>query len=448
MRNRLVSEPHLTDELLALRPKAVWNAFRAEHFAFIAITIYLVFEYVKPDQAYPIFGILPFLQLSLLVAMAGYVVDKQTRMARSPLNVLVVLFFVHCVISAANAYRPDYAFDKLNIITLWVLIYFLITGIVSTERRLFIFVLAYFASNFKMSQFGFLSWVKRGFSFTSWGVSGAGWFTNSGELGLQMAMFFAFSVCMIIFLRHYWKGWVKWLMYFLPISAAGCVLASSSRGAIVASLAVLFYLSMFSARKIRAWIGSGLFIFISYLLMPPEFLARFQSDGQDATSLSRINYWEKARQMMDEHPWLGVGYYNWVPYYSDHYFDPSVYWRVEEAHNTYLQMGAELGYVGLGLFIIAVLWSFWINWKTERLCRREGFEFLRAFSMGMNAAGVGLVLASLFLTAFFMPNYWIHFAFTVCLHRIVKEKLAEIEPNAARGKARRAARLQLQPSQN
>lgn len=448
MRNRLVSEPHLTDELLALRPKAVWNAFRAEHFAFIAITIYLVFEYVKPDQAYPIFRILPFLQLSLLAAMVGYVFDRQTRFAHSPLNFLLLLFFVHCLISAVAAYRPDYAFEKLNVITLWVLIYFLITGIVSTERRLFIFVLAYFVSNFKMSQFGFLSWVKRGFSFTSWGVSGAGWFQNSGELGLQMAMFFAFTLCMIIFLRKYWKGWIKWLMYFLPISAAGCVIASSSRGAIVASLAVLFYLSMFSAKKIRAWIASGFFISIAYLLMPAEFIARFQSAGQDATSLSRMTYWSNAHQMMQEHPWLGVGYYNWVAYYADHYFDPTLYWRVEEAHNTFLQMGAELGYIGLGIFVIAVLWSFWINWKTERACRREGFEFLRAFSLGMNAAGVGLILASTFLTAFFMPNYWIHFAFTVCLHRIAKAKIAALEPDMARKSLRRKTRLQLQASQS
>jgi len=410
---------------LALRPKTVWKAFRAEHFAFIAISIYLLFEYVKPDQAYPVFGILPFLRLSLLAAIVGYMLDKQARYTTSPLNFLVLAFLAHCVVSSTFAYRPDYAFDRLNIIALWVLVYFLITGIVSNERRLFLFVLVYFVSNFKMSQFGFLSWVTRGFSFTSWGVTGAGWFRNSGELGLEMGMFFAFSLCFVLLLRKYWTGWIKWLMYFVPLSAVGCVLASSSRGAIIGCLAAIFYLSMFSNKKIRAWFVAAAFIYLAYLVMPAQFIARFHTAGTDTTSLSRIAYWEKAQEMMQANPFLGVGYYNWVPYYSDHYFDPTLYWRVEEAHNTYLQMGAELGYVGLGLFVIMVLLSFWINWKSEKMCRAPGFEFLRAFSLGMNAAGVGLVLASMFLTAFFMPNYWIHFAFTVCLRNSINGKIAE-----------------------
>jgi len=35
-----------------------------------------------------------------------------------------------------------------------------------------------------------------------------------------------------------------------------------------------------------------------------------------------------------------------------------------------------------------------MNWRSERLCRRPGFEFLRALSLAMNAAGVGLLCAS------------------------------------------------------
>ena len=42
----------------------------------------------------------------------------------------------------------------------------------------------------------------------------------------------------------------------------------------------------------------------------------------------------------------------------------------------------------------------------------------------MNAAGVGLLFASMFLTSFFMPNYWIHFAFTVVLRTAIKHKIA------------------------
>ncbi|WP_410969043.1 hypothetical protein, partial [Salmonella sp. SAL4444] len=78
---------------------------------------------------------------------------------------------------------------------------------------LFLFLLFYFLANFKMSQFGFVSWASRGFGFASWGITGAGWFRNSGELGLEMSMFFAYTVCFIFFLREHWSRWVKVFFY-------------------------------------------------------------------------------------------------------------------------------------------------------------------------------------------------------------------------------------------
>lgn len=425
-------------DMLGLRIKVLWREFWTQHFSVICVSFYLFLEYVKPGEMYAVFDLLPFVKLSLLGAIGGFFVGKTNEYTRSPLNGLLLLYLFHCFVSGIYAYNSEFALSHINIIYTWVLIYFLITGIINTEKRLFLFVLVYFASNFKMSQFGFFSWAKRGFGFASWGVSGSGWFRNSGELGLEMAMFFAFTLVFAFFLKSYWRGWVKWIMYFVPFSAVCTVIASSSRGAIIGIVGAIFYLSFFSKKKIRAWIATALLLALAFLIMPPEFLARFQSAGQDATSLTRIYYWGKAREMMGHNPYLGVGYYNWFPYFRDHYFDANLYWRIEEAHNTYLQMGAELGYVGLGIFIALVLVSFWINFKVERTCQREGYTFLRAFAMGMNAAGVALVLGSIFLTAFFMPNYWIHFAFTAVLSNVVNRKILLSKAEAVALEKRRA----------
>jgi O-antigen ligase len=216
-------------------------------------------------------------------------------------------------------------------------------------------------------------------------------------------------------------------MYFSAVTAAGCVIASSSRGAIIGVVGMLLFLSLFSKKKLRGWAMLAVVLFLAYLVMPPQFLARFHAAGNDPTSLSRITYWAHAREMIHQYPFLGAGYYNWIPYYRSHFFDPTLYWRVEEAHNTYLQMGAELGYTGLAIFIAMVLCSFAINARSARLAKREGFGFLRGLAIGMNAACVALVLASNFLTAFFLPNYWIHFALTVCVATAVRKKIAAVE---------------------
>jgi len=422
-----VQSRFVSPELLSLRPKAIWQALRAERFAFICICIYLFFEYTKPEQSYPGFDILPFLRLSVLGALVGYFVDKQSKIGSSALNWLIVLFLLQCVVSAYYAYDSSYAFSHLNIVETWVVVFFLVSGIVNSERRLFLFVIVYLLCNFKMSQFGFFSWARRGFGFASWGITGAGWFRNSGELGLQMSLFFAYTICFVFFLRRYWTGWVKWLMYFMPVSAFACVIASSSRGAIVGEVGVLLYLSLFSKSRVKTWMASAAVLLVAYLVAPPQLLARFYSAGEDVTSLSRIAYWTDALDMLRRHPYFGVGYYNWIPYYRDHYFDPQLYWRVEAAHNTYLQMGAELGYAGLGIFLVMVVVSFVTNARSARLAKREGFEFLRGFALAMNAAGAGLVLGSVFLTAFFLPNYWIHFALTVCLKTVVRTKVESVE---------------------
>jgi putative inorganic carbon (hco3(-)) transporter len=413
----------LDERMLGMRPGALWQAFRAQHPAFWFICMYLFWEYLKPEQNYPIFRILPFMRIALIGAMLGAFLDPLSRTPRSPFTWLLPLFLLHCVVSAVFAYNPAYSYQKMDVVVLWVIIFFLITTVVTTEKRLFLFVLVYFLANFKMSQFGFFSWVHRGFGFASYGLTGAGWFTNSGELGLEMAMYFAYSICFVFFLRRYWNVWAKILMYFVPLSAVSCVIASSSRGAILGILGILVYFSFFSKRRVAAWVGTAIVVGLGYYLMPPQFLARFQSAGHDPTSMTRLEYWQLCRELMHSHPFLGIGYYNWIPYYRDHFFDPNLYWRVEEAHNTYLQMGAELGYVGLAIFLIMVLVSLVMNWKTMRIIRDvPGTEFLHAFAFGMSSGGIGLIIASTFLTAFFMPNYWIYFAFTVCLRNVARKR--------------------------
>jgi putative inorganic carbon (HCO3(-)) transporter len=426
------AEDRIDESMLALRPSALWRALRSQHFAFWCICVYLFWEYLKPEQNYPIFRILPFMRIALLGAIFGAFMDPRSRTPRSPFTWLLPLFMVHCIISAALAYNSPHAFEKMDVVVLWVIIFFLITTIVTTERRLYLFVLVYFLANFKMSQFGFFTWVHRGFGFASYGLTGEGWFANSGELGLEMSMYFAYSVCFVFFLRRYWKFWAKLLMYFVPVSALSCVIASSSRGALLGSIGILIFFSFFSKRRVAAWVGTSAVLGLGYFVMPPQFLARFQSAGHDPTSLSRLAYWQVCRDLMQAHPFFGIGYYNYVPYYRDHFFNPGLYWRVEEAHNTYLQMGAELGYVGLGIFLVMVLVSLVMNWRSMSDTRNvEGGEFLTALGFGMCAAGIGLLVASTFLTAFFMPNYWIYFAFTVCLRNVVRKRVPALPKKMA-----------------
>jgi putative inorganic carbon (hco3(-)) transporter len=418
-------------QLLSLRPGTVWQAFRQEHFGFAYLCLYLLLLYLKPWQAHRWLDIIPWERLTIVIVMIGFILGRQYKVPRNPLNWLLVLLLLHCIVSSALAYNPYYAFSKLDVIAVYVLVYFLVTGIVNSERRLLLFVLVYFLANFKMSEFGFLSWAHRGFHFASWGITGAGWYRNSGEDGMEMAMFFNYILCFAIVLRKYWSKWMKRFIYFVAMTAAGCVLASSSRGAVLALGAGLVYLILLSDKKAKSLIGTALLVVIAYLLIPDRFVHRFDTAGHDITSDTRLDYWAKARLMMNHHPFFGVGYYNWIPYYRDHYFHAQIYWRVEMAHNTFLQLGAEIGYIGLILFVALTVISFSMNIKSTRLAKSHGFDFLYSFGTGMNVAGVSMVVGSIFLTAFWLPSYWIYFAFSACLRNIILQRNAALQPVSA-----------------
>lgn len=410
-------------QLLSLRPRALWHAFRQEHFGFAFLCLYLLSLYLKPWDAHHWLAVLHMERAAIVIVIIGFLLDRQYKIERSALNWLITLFLLQCLASAILAFNVSYAFSYMDIIAEYVVIYFLITGILNSEQRLFLFVLVYFLVNFKLSNFGFFSWLHRGFHFAKYGITGAGWYRNSGELGMEMAMFFDFVLCFALVLRKYWSKWTRRFIYFVALTAAACVIASSSRGAVIALAASLLFLFLMRKSRFKALAGTAALFLVGYLSIPDRFLARFDLIGTGPTSVTRLYYWGKATLMMNEHPMFGVGYYNWIPYFGAHYFDPQLMWRVEAAHNTFLQLGAELGYVGLLLFVAMIVLSFRMNFQSMRIAKNHGFDFLYSFALGMNVAGISLVVASTFLTAYWLPSYWIQFAFTVSLRNVVRHKV-------------------------
>lgn len=414
--------------LLSLRPRLIWQALKQERFGFVFLSLYLLFLYLKPWTAHPWLAYLHLERASIVIVIFGFFLNPQYKIERAALNWLIILFLIQCIVSSVLAYDASYSFSKLDIIVEYVVIYFLITGIVNSERRLFLFFLVYLLANFKMSEFGFFSWIHRGFSFAKWGITGAGWYRNSGELGMQMAMFFDFMLCFAIVLRTSWSKWTKRFVYFVATTAIACVLASSSRGAVVALAASLLFLVFLRDKKIKAIVGVAILSLVGYLFIPDRFIARFRTAGHDVTSDTRLDYWSKARIMMHHHPFFGVGYYNWIPYYSAHYFHDVIYWRPEMAHNTFLQLGAEQGYLGLALFTAMTVLSFIMNSQSARSAKHQGLDFLYSLALGLNVAGISMVVGSIFLTAYWLPSFWVQFAFTICLRNVVRRKSQATEP--------------------
>ncbi|MAM87481.1 MAG: hypothetical protein CME36_09270 [unclassified Hahellaceae] len=427
------------ESLANLSPKTIWQSVRREHLAFWAICGWLFFEYIKPQAIYPWMDILPWSQTCIIGAFL-LSLAKGDKIAASKglfgLHASILAFLVLILASSAFAYNSAFAFSKLSIMGQWFIIYYLVLKIINTEKRFLIFFLLYLLCNFKMSQHGFVSWVSRGFAFADFGVTGSpGWFQNSGEFAMQMAIFLPVSIAFINSFKHRWSKLLYYFMLLFPISAFSCVLASSSRGGVL-GLVAMGLLILFQKKKMfKRLMAVLLIVGVGYLMLPDKFKERFETAGDDGTSNLRLFYWGLAGDIAADNPFLGIGYMNWIPYYKAYYFDPSIKYKAEEVHSTYFQAMSELGYTGLIILIsfAGVTWR--LNRSTSKaMLQHEGEEmadFYRNVAKGLNYGSFSLFVTCAFISALYYPFFWMQGILSATLYGVARLRYSPVK-NAAR----------------
>ena len=412
-----------TDEdLFSLKLKNLWGYFKSESFAFWMICAYLFLEYVRPQSIIPALDILPWSQLSVLGAIVGAVFDKTVKWVGSAANKLLVLFLLTIIVSSISAYWPSISYKNLEHIYTWVIIYFLIISIINTRQRFFIFFLVFLVASFKISLSLAITWAKRGFSFTGWGLMGPpGFFQNSGELAIQMVVYWPVALAMTLFLKPYLSKWMYRLGLAMPVTAWAVILGSSSRGgqlALAAQFASKYARKIFRP-KILIAIAASAWLF--WTVLPAEQKLRFSEMGEDKTSQQRLLYWQNGWDMMLDNPIFGVGYFNFIPYYETYYRDDILFTNAELPHNILVQVGTDAGFIGLGLYISIIIYAF-LSMRSLSNEKISSVSLESKLASGFNFSLLGFLVAGQFVTVAYYPFLWIHLAMIVCLKSIASKR--------------------------
>ncbi|MDL1979812.1 MAG: O-antigen ligase family protein [Deltaproteobacteria bacterium] len=410
------------DKLYCINIRYIYETIKKEGWPFIVISTYLFFEYVRPQSIYTWLDILPWSQLILILTIISLFFEKDRYSTGTILNKLMIAYALVVLLSAFFSQYPDISFSRLRTFFDWLLIYFLIVKIINNERRFFIFFLLFLLCSFKMSQHGFLSWAKRGFSYAGWGITGApGWFHNSGEVGIQMCIFVPLAIAFIIATYKFLSK--PWLVFFLlmPFTGIATAIASSSRGALVG----------LGAAGIRPLVSRPRTFLICVIVLsigavaiihviPEQSKHRFDAAGSDRTSIHRLERWRHGMDAMRNYPLLGIGFEAWTEFYSRNY-------QLEDrgtplVHNIFVQCGSELGYSGLTVFILMIAACFVTTRKVRKLGKGKDDQFLAILSYGFDAALLGFLGSGFFITVLYYPYFWIHCAMTTCLHTSAQRK--------------------------
>ena len=184
-------------------------------------------------------------------------------------------------------------------------------------------------------------------------------FSHANDLAAYLSMVI-FLFLGMIFREWRSRTWKESVFFLSGLTALGiCFLWTYSRGAWVAAGIACVLLAVLQRSRVMIFAilvtAVGLFF-----LSPAPLRTRIASFGDisDGTMKERRFLWTEALEMTAERPWLGYGI-NTYSKVEPHFKSKEHYTNNQYAHNGYLQIAAETGWVGLVAFL-AVMAAFFM----------------------------------------------------------------------------------------
>lgn len=202
----------------------------------------------------------------------------------------------------------------------------------------------------------------------------------------------AFALCMGIFVTKV-QVLYRLLAFILLAVFAVCLLFTFSRAAWLTALIVAFLWCLCYSRRLLLVLVPPVaaLMFYERALIMQRLLSAF--DGTDTSSVLRMALWESTRVMIERHPVSGIGWgaYRFLyPKYDFFIKDPSII--IYHAHNTFLHYAAELGIVGLLLFVLFFVVNICYAVISSRKAKDENMQ---ALARGLCAVFLAVFLGSL-----------------------------------------------------
>jgi len=141
----------------------------------------------------------------------------------------------------------------------------------------------------------------------------------------------------------------------------------------------------------------------------------------------RVDIWAVGWRMVEAHPLTGIGAGNFPDSTIDYLFRPGTVaysaFIVDEpkvAHNVYLEVLADLGAVGLALFLGIVAFLLWCGVRAAEEFRRMDDRPMEVLSRALVVATVGILATDFFISDQFSKPLWIQLAACPCLLAIAR----------------------------
>lgn len=332
-------------------------------------------------------------------------------MLASPGRWFLVFSVIGLVSYATKGTSLPVEISPLLSFTSFLFLFFVTLVVVDSVRRLRWVLLVAVGSMAFASLHVLREWQKSGMMWDyrpGWVVGDPNYYTISALLVLPIA---------VLLLRVRQPVWERWFCIGSIGLVLGGVTVAASRGGMLGLGAAMLLVLWRSRARSRNLVVAGAVVGLVVILSPggARLLNPTYSDRESTDT--RMALWMAGARMMVENPLSGVGAGNFKERAAQ-------YGRAGEnldyvAHNTYVEIGAELGLPGLVAFL-GLLVSTWRVLERIRRSTRgtESQQFLFRMSEAMQTGLLGAAVAIVFVSAQTQKLLWLVLFLAMCLPRL------------------------------
>lgn len=320
------------------------------------------------------------------------------------------LFFLAVLLSATQAVDRHAA---LNEIVKWaelIVVYLAATSFIRTRLQMRFLVAALVVAGVSQALFGYyqflFSYGPQAFIEHRLFLRAYGSFDQPNPFAGYLNLILPLAVAM----AAYSRGAERRLYALAAVLLEGAVLASQSRGALLAGLVALIVMWCLLTPRVRPVVWSSVLAGLlaawlaTFGLVPTSPFARLLAvvglgdvsfgsvTNSNFSAVERAAHWLAGVRMFAAHPILGVGIGNYSAAYPA-YHPRGWYASLEHAHNYYINIAAEAGIVGLASYLLVAGTALWYSYASFR---RASDRVQRAAVLGVLGALVAISFHNLF----------------------------------------------------
>jgi len=382
---------------------------------------------------------------------------EEIKFTSTPLNLPILSFIAICVLSLIWSNSFFVSLKELPLFLAGPLLYFVITNSINDERQInrILDILLIVGSLFGI--YGIFQYNGIDFSFWARNIGRQqvfGLFGNVNYFAEFLIVPLPIAVSLFFASRNKFK---KILLLIATLAMGTSLIATFTRGSYLSfgvSLIFMFFLLLISRGKNFIKNNKKIFIIlvaiiiITFLFVVPTplnksgtVISKINSRisvtqlTQSSSIKRRIAIWKFTVLMIKDHPLLGSGIgtykYNTLRYQAEFFAqgeNRSLYPHgfADKAHNEYLQLWAELGIIGLGIFIWLIISYFSCGLKILRKIRDE---YRQGIIIGLMGAMMAVLVDGIFGFPLHLPAtivlFWLALGLTVAVGLLKDEVNAQ-----------------------